>query len=136
MAQAKQKLKLPATLGAAVDYLYEMRTKRLALFAVVEQLKSLEHAAKLQLMRKFGKAKLQGAAGSRASMTLTANDVPTPKDWKKIYAHIKKTGDFDLLQKRLSNDAVKARWANNKAIPGVEVFHDTKISVTKKAGRK
>lgn len=128
-----KKIKVPVSLGAAVDMLYQMRATRLALASKVKDLKSGEAEVKTVMMKRFGKDKLEGAAGKIASMSITPNDVPTVKDWQKVFAYVKKTGSFDLFQRRLSDEAVKLRWDAGKSIPGVDVFHDSRISVTKRS---
>ena len=57
--------------------------------------------------------------------------VPSLKDWDALCKHVKKTGDFDLLQHRLSSAAVEARWDAKKKVPGVEPFQTVVLSVTK-----
>jgi hypothetical protein len=45
--------------------------------------------------------------------------VPVIEDQAALYAHVRKTGEFDLLQRRLAEGAVLARWAEARVIPGV-----------------
>ena len=47
-------------------------------------------------------------------------------------AHIRKTKDFSLLQRRLAAPAIKERWEAGKKVPGVEPFAILKVSVVKK----
>jgi hypothetical protein len=51
---------------------------------------------------------------------LHKSDTPICGDWVKLYGHIKKTGDFDLLHKRISATAIKERWMGGKDVPGIE----------------
>ena len=54
----------------------------------------------------------------------------------KFYAHLKKTGDFELLNRALNRAAVNERWAAHKQVPGVGKFHVKKVSCTKLGGKQ
>jgi len=41
------------------------------------------------------------------------------EDWEKLNKHIKDTGEFDILQRRLSSTAVRDRASNGELPPGV-----------------
>lgn len=55
----------------------------------------------------------------------TAND-----GWTLLWAHIKETGRFDFLQKRISETAVKETIESGKAVPGITSFTFTDVKVT------
>jgi len=46
-------------------------------------------------------------------------DEPNVDNWSELIQHIKATGEIDLLQKRLTPNAVKQRWEEGNTIPGV-----------------
>jgi hypothetical protein len=135
-ASGKVKDKLPKKLGDAVDLLFEVQAARRRAAKVVEGLKSSESALARALLDKFKKDELNGAKGSRGQCELKPKDVPTPKDWKKIWTYIRKNQAEDLLQKRLNTEAVQLRWADGEAIPGIEKFHVIKVSITARKGGK
>ncbi len=57
--------------------------------------------------------------------------VPQVKDWDKFYAFVKKTGQFDLVQRRLADTAIRERWDNGKEVPGVEAFGAVSVSLNR-----
>jgi hypothetical protein len=57
--------------------------------------------------------------------------VPQVQDWPTLHKYILRTKDFSLLQRRLSESAIKERWDDSKKVPGVEPFNAVKVSVTK-----
>ena len=60
-----------------------------------------------------------------------AGVVPTPRNWELIYKYIQENNAFDLLQRRLSNAGIQARWDEGiEHIPGVDKFPVTKFKVT------
>jgi hypothetical protein len=72
-----------------------------------------------------------GVQGTGARVQITQSEIPTPTDWPAIYKHIQKTGEFELLGRKLSTEAIRERWENKKQIPGIGVFIAKKVSCTK-----
>ena len=54
-------------------------------------------------------------------------------DWAAILDFVTATQSLDLLQRRLTESAVKARWDAGVAIPGVRPDFTYKVVVTKDA---
>jgi hypothetical protein len=121
----------PKTLGACVDGYYRLRETRIAKAREVEALRSREAAYVDHVLKTFSKDDLQGARGRIASASRFLRVVPTVEDWNKLYRHIKRTGDFDLLHRRVSDVAARARWDEKKVIPGVGQFTVVSLSVTR-----
>jgi hypothetical protein len=131
------KLKIPKSLGACADLLYDLREKRLAAQKVVDAFATDETALKEHINENLPKGDT-GASGKHHHISVYTDPVPRIEDPDALYAHIKKTGDFDLLQRRLNNAAVKERWddpKNKKGVPGVGTFNVVKVSLTKKKGK-
>lgn len=76
-----------------------------------------------------------GTQGMRSRIQITETAIPVPDDWPKTYAHIKTTGEFELLNKQLNREAVKERWDAKKQVPGVTKFIAKKVSCTKLSGK-
>jgi hypothetical protein len=127
----EEKFKIPKALGAVADLLYATREKRLAIEKQAEALKAQESALKEHLIQTLPKSEAGGVAGKVARVTVISKPVPQVNDWDKFYAHIKKTGDFELLQRRLGEGAIKERWEAGKVVPGVEVFNAVTVSINK-----
>ncbi len=123
--------KFPKELGACADKYYTLRQKRAEAQKVVDAIEAEEKALKEYLIENLPKSLASGVAGKLCRVSVNSRDVPTAKDWAKVFAHIKKTGDFDILQRRLSDGAIKERWEANKKIPGIEPFKVTSLSVNK-----
>lgn len=71
----------------------------------------------------------------RSRVQITENSVPVVADWTKFYAHIKKTGSFELLNRAVNRESVKERWELKKQVPGVTAFHAKKVSCTVLRGK-
>jgi len=123
--------KIPKNLGDAVDLYYKTRTERLAAQKEVDKLEEFEKQLKEHLIESIPKSKIEGVKGKLALAQIVRKVVPTIGDDTKFYAYIKKTGAFDLLQRRLNTKAVEERWAAKKNIPGIEEFQSVTVSITK-----
>jgi len=130
MAKTKA-FKIPAKLGAVADLLFTTREQRLALDTQVEGLKKTERLLKDHLIDTLPKSEAEGIVGKLIRATIIRKNVAQVKDWGAFYAHVRKTGEFDLMQKRVGDVAVKERWEAGKEVPGVEAFTVVDVSLTK-----
>lgn len=129
----KEKLqhKVPKTLGACADRLYELRNKRLVLQKEAESIEEEEKALKLHIINNLPKSDASGISGKLCRVSINVKEVPQVKDWDVLYKHIIKTKSFELLQRRLSDVAVKERWNDEKEVPGVEHFSVVTVAMNK-----
>lgn len=139
----RKALKLPKSLGACADLYHDRREERLAANKDVEAMKAEETAIANHIIDNLDKSS-SGAIGKRYKAVVVTQDIYQVEDWEKFYAHIKKTGEFDLLNRAVNQAAVKARveaqtrpsgkrgenW-KPKLPPGMVRFPATKLSVTK-----
>lgn len=131
MSDEKPKFKMPKTLGAAADRLYEVRQKRLDQQKVVDALAAEEAALKDHIINNLPKSEASGVAGKLCRVSVVTKAIPQVKDWDALYKYVKKTGAFELLQRRLSDAAIKERWEAGKTVPGIESFNVVSVSVNK-----
>ena len=132
MPEAKtKKIKIPKQPAACADLLYQTREERYELQKAIDAKKALEQALTEYFINTLPKSDSTGIAGKVARVQTGTKDVPQVEDWEALYKHIKKTGAFELLQRRLGEGACRDRWAAKKTVPGVGVFHAVVVSVTK-----
>lgn len=124
-------MKIPKTLGACADKLIALREKKAKLAAAVKDIEKEERALKDHLIDNLPKSDAQGVVGKKAKVMIKSKQVPSVKDWGLLYKYIKRTNSWDLLQKRPSAPAWKARVEEGKRIPGVEAFTVVDVSITK-----
>jgi len=123
--------KFPKQLGACADKLFQLREKRLEMQKAVDEVEAEEKALKEHLINNLPKSEASGVAGKLARVTIVTKQIPQVKDWDLFYKHVKKTGEFELLQRRLTDSAIKERWEEGKKIPGVESFNAVTVSINK-----
>lgn len=126
-----EKFKFPKALGACADKLYELRQKRLEEQKKISLLEAEEKALKEYIIQNLPKSEASGVAGKLARVTVITKEIPRVNDWDAFYKFVKKTGQFDLMQRRLTDAAVKERWEAGKEIPGIEHFQATTVSINK-----
>lgn len=145
---AKPKLKmpkLPKSLGACVDLYKKYNVQRLAAQKDVDAIEEIEKGVKSHIIDNLPKGDT-GAVGTSFKGVAYNDTVFIVEDWDKFYAHIKKTGEFDLLNRAINQAAVKERISMQeppkteaarkkwrpKLPPGVGSMNVVKLSVTKK----
>ena len=132
-ANVPNEFQVPSSLPLCADLLYSTRQSRLELQKQVDELSARETALKAHLIATFTSegADQSGVAGKLANAKLVTKEEPVAQDWELTWKYIAKKKAWDLLQKRLSAPAVKARWENGEQIPGIGHIMVDSISVTK-----
>jgi hypothetical protein len=129
-------VQFPQSIGEAVDLLYEKRAARLLIERDAADLKKIEGALKAHIIQKLGEQTLEGAKGKLATATITYSDEAIVKDWVMLRAYIIAEDAWEMVQKRVSITALRERWKNGVAIPGVEKYQDTDLSLVKAGSSK
>lgn len=135
MSSKDVKIKLPKTLGAIIDLMYTTRTERKKLESEAQKKKDIEVFIGKHLLKEYGKENIKGAKGKRGQVSVKKKDIPTIENFTNFVKHIKKTGEFDLFQRRCSEKAIKERWAKKKTVPGIGKFTIYTAKVHKLGGR-
>lgn len=131
----KPKLVIPKKQGEWPDLLHTLQEKRLALQKEAAEIEAQEKELKAHIIETLPKSSATGIVGKEYQVKVISKDVPQVDTenggWDQVYEYIKKHKAWDLLQKRLNDTAVRARWDEGKTVPGVKVFKATTISLTK-----
>ena len=122
---------MPRSIGLCADLYSEVRELRLAMQKHTDTVKERETEIREYIINNLSKSDDTGAAGKRYRAQIVRKVVPSVTDWTKLWDYVKKTGRFDLLQKRVSDTAVKDSWETGNEIPGVDRFHAVEVSITK-----
>jgi hypothetical protein len=123
--------KLPKTLAACADLYASLNEARLALDKQSDALKKQASQVKEHIIANLPKSDARGIAGKVVRVTIVKKVKARVADWDAFWAKFDKKKDRDLLQKRLSDEAVNARWEVGKEIAGVESFTVVDLSVNR-----
>lgn len=121
----------PKKLGEIIDELYQKRASRLVLTKSVDALKAEEAELRRLIIQRLQDVGLDSGRGTMATASITKDDQANVKDWSALENYILEHKSFDLLQRRVSITAIRARWDNDESLPGVEKVTLTDLSLTK-----
>jgi len=121
----------PKTLGACIDELYRQRTARIELQRKADDLREKEHLLEQHIRGLLAAQGLESSRGKAATATVTTRTIGSVVDWARLFAYIKKTGNFDLIQRRINDTAFRARLDDGVEVPGVEAITVQSLSLTK-----
>ena len=114
-----------------IDELSALAIERKELTKKADAFKKQEDDLKARLMQEMnylGLTTLSGKTGAVANMKRVVE--PVVSDWPTLLEHIRSTGSLDLLHRRLTVAAVKLRWADGIALPGVDAYEETKLTIS------
>jgi hypothetical protein len=118
------------TLGAEIDALWQLRQKIKKANAATKVLEDQEEAAELALLGRFGDSELGGAKGKFATASILRHTIASITDWPTLTKWIKKSGRFEILQKRISTTTLNELLEEHKQVPGVEPGVKKSIGLT------
>jgi hypothetical protein len=129
--KAMDVVKAPKKIGSVVDLYYQTREQRLIVDKLAAELKKQESLLKELIIDTVPKSDSSGAVGMLASVQIVPKITFGAKDWDKIWAYIFKYKETDILQKRLSVEAVSSRFDLKKPVPGTERVPYKDLSIHK-----
>ena len=123
--------KIPKSLALCADALYKTRQDRLELQRKADELKANETTLTEYIIDNLPKSDAGGVQGKFCRVSIVQKVIPQVENWDEFYKYIKKTGQFDLMQRRVADAAIKERWEDGKQVPGVGTFNKLSLSVNK-----
>jgi len=86
----------------------------------LKQLRQAQDQIDVLLLKKMDAEGLSRTANDKASVSINEDVVPEVTDWDQIYQHIIATGDFSLVQRRVSSTAYKELLKLGEDVPGMQ----------------
>lgn len=123
--------KLPKTMAECADLAYTLREERYEIQRRAKEVGEREAILREHIIQNLPKSQASGVSGKVANAKIEVEMVPKFTDKAKFLAHIKKTGEFDLMTTGMNASAIKARWENKKQVPGIGETQIVKLSLTK-----
>ena len=119
--KARTRPQIPKRIGLAVDLYYRTRATRLALKKVLEELQEQETRLSAHFIETAPSSQSTGFAGKLARVSVENKPVLRVLDWEKLYSYVKRHNAFEMLQRRLSDKAVRERLeaAGKRGLPGI-----------------
>lgn len=117
-------------LAILVDEYNLARTTRLAAAKEVTKLEEGEHTLKAQLIALIKEAGATSVGGKTAIVKVTIKNEPTLDSWDELCTHIRITGEFELLYRRVNAKSVKDRWDLQQTVPGIGSYPVESLSIS------
>lgn len=118
-----------STMGSTIDSLWAKREEKREVEAKVKVIESEIAAIEESLMDRMDKEETSKSQGTKASVSITQATVANVEDWAAFHAYVAKNKYFHLLQKRVSDPAVRELWDAGKKVPGVQPFTKRKLNI-------
>ena len=110
--------------------------------AVTEQLRAANNLVKdikeqqdnldRLLMWKMDKTGVTRVGNDDASVSIGTDVVADVTDWESVYEHIQSTGDFSLIQRRVSSTAYRELLNMGENVPGMQPREIRRINFRKR----
>lgn len=108
------------TLNELIEKRAEIKKEMDVRNAELKDLRAIQDDLDFQLIKRLDADGVARTANKLASVSIAETEVPESEDWDAVYSHIMETGDFSILQKRMSSTACREMWKLGETIPGVQ----------------
>lgn len=112
-------LKTKMTINDLINARLDIRHKLADLSKQEKALKAEQSELDWQLMTKLDDQGLSRTANDTATISISEEVVPEVQDWDELYQYITSTGDFSLVQRRMSSTAYRELRGQGDNVPGV-----------------
>ena len=125
-------VKYPKSMGACADLLFDLKQKRLDLDKLAAEAKAAETALVNHIIENMDKEST-GASGKHHAVRVVTKQKPQldPDNIEEFYKYVAKNKAWDMLQRRLGEQAVMDRLEAGKKGPGIKMFNAVTVSLTK-----
>ncbi len=108
------------TIDELIDRKKSIKSQMEKLNSELKNLREQENDIDLELLKKLDAEGLKKTANEVASVSIKEETVPDVHDWDALYAHIISSGDFSLIQRRVSSTAYRELLKLGENVPGLQ----------------
>ena len=121
------KVKRLDTVQTKIEYLAELRAAKASTEAVLKALQEKIDQQTASVLNALLDAKLESIRSGDATVSIRRSVVPDVTDWSALDKHILATQSLDLLQRRVTVSAWRARVEAGEKVPGVQSFEKQEL---------
>lgn len=99
---------------------------------LVKEIKEQQDNLDRLLMWKMDKTGVTRVGNDDASVSIGTDVVADVTDWESVYEHIQSTGDFSLIQRRVSSTAYRELLNMGENVPGMQPREIRRINFRKR----
>lgn len=116
-------------LGTEIDAIWQLREDKRAAEVAVKALEKQIEAAEEALLERLDKEGMPKGSGRFATVSIGESLNGNIENWPDFTAYLQKTGNFQLIQKRISDPAYRELLGMGQPIPGVKPFTKRKVNI-------
>ena len=131
MATGKIVKKGPAPLGLQIDALFKIREELRANQEIEKKIQARISEAELVLMETMEQQGVDKSTGKLATVSISETVTGNVTDWDAFWAYVYKNKFGHLLQRRISDVAIREIFETKRQVPGVEPFTKRKLNLRK-----
>jgi hypothetical protein len=114
-----------------VNHYISIRAQRLELDRQSKIVKEAEDDLQKVIISKMREQDFKVLGSNTGTVKLHESDEPVAENWSEIWDYVKANDAWELLHKRITVTAIKERWGDGIAIPGVGKVTTYKLTVSK-----
>lgn len=119
-------------LGSVIDALYRLSLRIETEEAKVKRLRDEYQVLEQSVIQSLEEAKLAGATGRRAKVTIHPKEHPQIADMTLFWNFVRGHNAFELFQRRINVTAWRERCESlGRRVPGTSVFVDKRLTLNK-----
>lgn len=123
----------PAPIGLQIDALYKLKQELADHQAKEEAIKLKISEAEAKLMETMEAQGVDKSTGKTATVSISETLTGNVTDWDTFGAYVIKNKALHLLQRRISDPAIRELFSLKGSVPGVEPFTKKRLNVRKVA---
>jgi hypothetical protein len=131
--KAAAKATKPASMGMQIDALFKLRERLQEIQQQEKDQQALIDAATATLMETMERDGVSKSTGKLATVSISDTVTGNVVDWDAFGAYVIKNKYLHLLQRRLSDPAIRELFESKGSVPGVEPFTKRRLNVRKVA---
>ena len=131
MATGKIVKKGPAPLGLQIDALFKIREELRANQEIEKKIQARISEAELVLMETMEQQGVDKSTGKLATVSISETVTGNVTDWDAFWTYVYKNKFGHLLQRRISDVAIREIFETKRQVPGVEPFTKRKLNLRK-----
>lgn len=123
-------IRISSNLPDLVNHYITIREQRIQADKDAKTLKDHEEELKKTIIEKFKGGDMTAFGASKGIVKMTQGSEPVCNDWPALYEHIKETGHFEYLHKRVTVTAIKEHYDVGETVPGISFVDTFKLTVS------
>lgn len=116
-------------LGTGIDKLDELREQKRVLETKVKEIEDTYNELAESLMARLDAEGADKATGKKATVSISKSLTGQVEDWDKFSAYVIKNKYLHLLQRRLSDPAIRELLETKGKVPGVTPFTKRRLNL-------